>query len=72
MENRRSEDNEVSRKMWEAVEAKAEKIRVAKAKRGSKKKRKEKYEEKEKVKKEKKKKKSNRSKIIDVKKVAKK
>ena len=33
MENRRSEDGKVSRRIWEAVEIEARKIRVAKVKR---------------------------------------
>ena len=33
MENRESEDDEVSRRMWEVVETKARKTRAAKAKR---------------------------------------
>ena len=34
LENRRSENNKMSRGVWKAVETKAEKIRVVEAKRG--------------------------------------
>ena len=67
LENRGSEDNKMSRRMWEAGETKAEKARIAKIKK--KEKREEegrKQEEKEQKKEKEKKKRKSKKKMVDI------
>jgi len=67
LENRGSKNDKMSRRVWEAVETKAEKTRIAETKRRRKKMRREEAEERRGGKK--KKKKPKREKIVEVKRV---